>query len=72
MQCKAYRKANNPAFTDTARMQYAQQGLCNGRESVRLSVCPIDRQRQRRPAGLLLSSIYGQEILCVPWLFLKF
>jgi len=28
--------------------------LCNGTVSVRPSVCPIDRQRQRRAAGLLL------------------
>jgi len=26
------------------------------RQSVRLSVCPIDRQQQRRAAGLLLSA----------------
>jgi len=34
------------------------QGLCNGRLSVRLSpsVCPVDRQQQRRAAGLLRSS----------------
>jgi len=36
------------------------QGLCNGRvsirPSVRPSVSPVDRQQQRRAAGLLLSS----------------
>ena len=39
---------------------YAQQGLRNGRvsvrPSVRPSVCPVDRQQQRRAAGLLLSA----------------
>jgi len=35
--------------------QYAEQGLCNGRVSVRPSVCPVDRQQQRRAAGLLMS-----------------
>jgi len=35
---------------------YAEQGLYNGRTSVRLSVCPVDRQQQRRVAGLLLSA----------------
>ena len=32
-----------------------EQGLCNSWASVRPSLCPI-RQRQRRPAGLLLSA----------------
>ena len=31
-----------------AAAQYAQQSLWNGRVSVRLSVCPVDRQQQRR------------------------
>jgi len=31
--------------------QYVEPSLCNGR----LSACSIDRQQQRRPAGLLLS-----------------
>jgi len=35
----------------------AQQRLCNGSASVRPSVCPVDRQQQRRPAGLLLSAL---------------
>jgi len=50
-----------------------EQDLCNGWVSVRLfvclsirhpSVCPIDRQQQRRPGGLLLSALCtcGQEI----------
>jgi len=39
----------------------AQQGLCNGRASVRPSVCPIDRQQQRRPAGLLLSALRARD-----------
>jgi len=46
---------------DAARAVYADQGLRNGRvfvrPSVRLSVCPIDRQQQRRAAGLLLSAV---------------
>ena len=40
----------------TQPAEYAEQGLCNGRASVHLSVCPIDRQQQRRPASLLLSA----------------
>jgi len=31
------------------------------RPSVRLSVCPVDRQQQRRPAGLLLRSDAGSR-----------
>ena len=42
--------------------QYAEQGLCNGRESVRPSVCPIDQQQQRRSAGLLLSALRVGDI----------
>jgi len=37
----------------TFRMQYAQQGRCNGTVSFRPSVCPI-RPLQQRAAGLLL------------------
>ena len=42
----------------THLVQYAvTQASWNGRDSsVRPSVCPVDRQQQRRPAGLLLSS----------------
>ena len=32
------------------------------RPSVRLSVCPIDGQQQRRAAGLLLSSLRAGDI----------
>ena len=35
---------------------YTEQGLCNGPVSVHPSVCPVDRQQQRRAAGLLLSA----------------
>ena len=35
------------------------------RSSVRLSVCPVDRQQQRRPAGLLLRSGAGSRY--TPW-----
>jgi len=35
---------------------YTAQGLCNGPVSVHPSVCPVDRQQQRRAAGLLLSA----------------
>ena len=37
-------------------MVQSMHGLCNGRVPVRRSVCPVDRQQQRRAAGLLLSS----------------
>jgi len=42
----------------THLVQYAvTQASWNGRDSsVRPSVCPVDRQQQRRPAGLLLSA----------------
>jgi len=47
-------------------VQYVEQGLCNGWASVRLSlsssVCLIDRQQQRRPVGLLLSTQWGGDI----------
>jgi len=33
-----------------------------GRSSVRPSVCPIDRQQQRRPAGLQLSALWTGDI----------
>ena len=42
--------------------QYAEQGLCNGLESVRPSVCPIDQPQQRRSAGLLLSALRVGDI----------
>ena len=39
---------------------YAEQVACTvGRPSVCLSACPIDRQQQRRPAGLLLSALWA-------------
>jgi len=41
---------------------YAEHGLCNGRVSVRPSVCPIDRQLQRRAVGLLLSALRAGDI----------
>ena len=37
----------------------------NGPASVRLSLCPVDRDQQRRPAGLLLSALTGRACLCV-------
>ena len=48
-------------FVDDARTACTQQGLRNGRRpsvrpSVRLSVCPVDRQQQRRAADLLPSA----------------
>ena len=33
-----------------------------GTPSVYLSVCPIDRHQQRRPAGLLLSALLAGDI----------
>ena len=42
---------------------YAEQGLCNGRESVRPSdVRPIIRPQRRRAAGLLLSAVRAGDI----------
>ena len=40
----------------------ALRGLCNGRVSVRPSVCPVDRQQQRRAAGLLLSALRAGDM----------
>jgi len=44
---------------------YAEQGLCNGRAYVPPSdsVCRIDRQQQRRPAGLLLSALWEGDMI---------
>jgi len=39
---------------------YAEQGLYGG--GVRQFVCPIDRQQQRRPTGLLLSALRSENI----------
>ena len=39
-----------------AAVQYAEQGLCNGRGSVRPPVCPVARQLLRHVAGLQLSA----------------
>jgi len=45
----------------TLSAEYADEGLYNDQASVRPSVCHIDRQQQRRPAGLLLSAgVYGK------------
>ena len=43
-----------PLTTTPRRQPEQERGLGNGR--VRPSVCPIDRQQQRRAAGLLLSA----------------
>ena len=44
----------------------SDQGLCNGRAfiypSVRPSVFPVDRQQQRRAAGLLLSALQTADV----------
>ena len=40
---------------------YVEQGLCNGRASVCLSVCPIERWQQPRPVGLLLSALWAGD-----------
>jgi len=67
VQCKAYRKANNPAFTDTARIQYAQQGLCNGRNSgVRPSVCLSHRSAAAAAAGGFAAELHirAGNIVC--------
>jgi len=32
------------------------------RPSVRLSVCPVNRQQRRRPASLLLSALRARDI----------
>ena len=63
--------------TLTTRLpSHPEVGLCNiidaarivcGAESmkrygVRPSLCPIDRQQQRRPAGLLLSAVQAGDI----------
>ena len=46
----------------------AEHGLRNGpvsvRPSVRPSVCPVDRQQQRRAAGLLLSALCSPRTSC--------
>jgi len=47
----------------------AQQGLRKGRLSVRPSACPVDRQQQRRPAGLLLSAVLAVDIVICKLLF---
>ena len=49
-----------PLLTQVA--YYAEQGLCNGRASVRPSVCPIDRQQQRWPEGLLQSALRAEDV----------
>jgi len=49
-------------YLSTLSTQYAEQGLRNGLASVPLSVCPLDRQRQQRAAGLLLSALRGGDI----------
>jgi len=33
-----------------------------GCPSVRPSVCPVGRQQQQRPAGLLLSALHAEDI----------
>jgi len=40
----------------TLPVEHAVRGLCNGRVSVRPSVCSVNRQQQRRPTSLLLSA----------------
>ena len=41
----------------TLLAQYEAQGLCNGRVSVRPSVCPVYRLLQQHVAGLLLGAL---------------
>ena len=68
-----YKQRPHPASPGSARnfqsdglltlpAQYVEQGLCNGRASVRPSVRPIDRQQQRWPAALLLSALRAGDI----------
>ena len=52
---RAWWSANCSKHT-TDQLIDAEQGLCNGRASVRPSVCPIYQQQQRRPAGVLPSA----------------
>jgi len=49
-------------FCFTFSVVDAEQGLCDGRVSVRPSVCHIDRQQQWRPAGLPLSALQAGDI----------
>ena len=64
-----YKQRPHPASPGSARdfhsdglltlpAHYVEQGLCNGRASVR----PIDRQQQRWPAALLLSALRAGDI----------
>ena len=48
---------DNSCILLTLSAYYKEQGLCNGRVSVRLSVCPIYRPQQQRAAGLLLGAL---------------
>ena len=34
------------------------------RSDIRPSFCPIDRQQQRRPVGLLLSALWAECLQC--------
>jgi len=59
----------NPALNNSNNVLYRVctiLALCNGLASVRRSVhpslCPIGRQKQRRPAGLLLSAQQARDI----------
>ena len=49
------------SIIDAARIVCIAGGLCNGQVSVRVSVCPIDRQQQQRPVGLVLSCWESME-----------
>jgi len=42
---------------------FSAERLCNDTVSVRLSVCPVDRQQQRRAAGLLPRSSVANQIM---------
>ena len=42
---------------------FSAERLCNDTVSVRLSVCPVDRQQQRRAAGLLPRSSAANQIM---------
>jgi len=49
-------RSNILVVVDAARIAYTEQRLRNGLVSVHPSVCPVDRQRQRSAAGLLLNT----------------
>jgi len=48
-------------IVDAGRIQCGKR-LCNGRVSVRSSVCPVNRQRQRHAAGARTQAVAAADI----------